>query len=129
MASKSRPQSSIFDYAAKRSGGRTGAHRTSRDLARSSGVPPVEPSFFCGLEGRLSGGPVAGYVSHKYIDYLLSPCYESIHPCSMRGVSGDDPEGGAGNGVPRVSARCQCSREVREIRPPGTTTWLRGARC
>src|SRR5262249_50962479 len=43
----------------------------------------------------------------------------------MRGVSGDDPEGGAGSGVLRrrlVTARLG-------TRPPGTTTWLRGARC
>jgi hypothetical protein len=52
---------------------------------------------------------------------------ESLYSCSMRGVSGDDPEGGAGNGVPRVLARNQYSRKVRETRPPGTTTWLRGA--
>src|SRR6185369_2126644 len=25
-----------------------------------------------------------------------------VHSCSLRGVSGDDPEGGAGSGVPRV---------------------------
>jgi len=24
------------------------------------------------------------------------------YPCSSRGVSGDDPEGGAGSGVPRL---------------------------
>src|SRR5436305_13071482 len=46
----------------------------------------------------------------------------------MRGVSGDDPEGGAGSGVPRLRLVTAFS-EGSGPRPPGTTTWLRGARC
>jgi hypothetical protein len=46
----------------------------------------------------------------------------------MRGVSGDDPEGGAGSGVLR--RRLVTARLGRQgPRPPGTTTWVRGARC
>jgi hypothetical protein len=33
----------------------------------------------------------------------------------MRGVSGDDPEGGAGSGVPRRAARNRSLREAREV--------------
>src|ERR1700757_859827 len=44
------------------------------------------------------------------------------------GVSGDDPEGGAGSGVLR--RRLVTVRPGRQgPRPPGTTTWVRGARC
>src|SRR5882757_10470868 len=46
----------------------------------------------------------------------------------MRGVSGDDPEGGAGSGVPRPRLVTAASGGWGP-RPPGTTTWLRGARC
>ena len=41
-------------------------------------------------------------------DYVTHPCYRDSHPRSSRGVSGDDPEGGAGSGVLRqrlVTAR------------------------
>src|SRR3977135_786150 len=46
----------------------------------------------------------------------------------MRGVSGDDPEGGAGSGVPRGRLVTAGSGGPGH-RPPGITTWLRGARC
>jgi hypothetical protein len=49
-------------------------------------------------------------------------------PCSLRGVSGGDPEGGARCGVLR--RRLATVRLGREgPRPPGTKTWTRGARC
>src|SRR5712671_5542704 len=51
------------------------------------------------------------------------------YPCSMRGVSGDDPEGGAGSGVPRLRLVTARLGRLWGPRPPGTTTWLRGARC
>src|SRR6476659_649616 len=46
----------------------------------------------------------------------------------MRGVSGDDPEGGARRGVlrPRLVT---AGLGGPGHRPPGMTTWLRGARC
>src|SRR4029079_3192964 len=46
----------------------------------------------------------------------------------MRGVSGDDPEGGARSGVlrPRLVT---AGLGGPGHRPPGMTTWLRGARC
>jgi hypothetical protein len=47
----------------------------------------------------------------------------------MRGVSGDDPEGGAGSGVLRRRLVTVCPGRPGTPRPPGTTTWLRGARC
>ena len=53
---------------------------------------------------------------------------QDSHPRSLRGVSGDDPEGGAGSGVLRRAARNRSPREAGP-RPPGTTTWVRGARC
>src|SRR3981081_2925977 len=46
----------------------------------------------------------------------------------MRGVSGDDPEGGAGSGVPRPRLVTAGSGGPGH-RPPGIRTWLRGARC
>src|SRR5882757_10129204 len=46
----------------------------------------------------------------------------------MRGVSGDDPEGGAGSGVPRPRL-VTAFPEGSGPRPPGITTWLRGVRC
>ena len=51
------------------------------------------------------------YNTYIIVDFLLRLSY-NLPSLLMRGVSGDDPEGGARNGVPRVSARCQCSREV-----------------
>src|ERR1700730_14671908 len=53
---------------------------------------------------------------------------QDSHPRSLRGVSGDDPEGGARRGVLR--RRLVTVRLGRQgPRPPGTTTWVRGARC
>src|SRR5205823_14043216 len=46
----------------------------------------------------------------------------------MRGVSGDDPEGGAGSGVLRRRLVTACPGR-QGPRPPGTTTWVRGVRC
>ena len=40
---------------------------------------------------------------------------DSSHPRSSRGVSGDDPEGGAGSGVLRPAARDRWPREAREV--------------
>src|SRR5258708_7451408 len=40
---------------------------------------------------------------------------EHSHPRSSRGVSGDDPEGGAGSGVLRRAARNRSPREAREV--------------
>src|SRR5260370_16883758 len=42
---------------------------------------------------------------------------EDSHPRSARGVSGDDPEGGAGSGVLRRAARNRSPREAREVAP------------
>src|SRR6266478_539403 len=39
---------------------------------------------------------------------------EHSHPRSLRGVSGDDPEGGAGSGVLRRAARNRWPREARD---------------
>src|SRR5262245_54138804 len=54
------------------------------------------------------------YNSHLFIDYTTKLCYIASHPRSSRGVSGDDPEGGAGSGVLR--------RRLITVRPgrPGT---------
>src|SRR5205809_3527022 len=46
----------------------------------------------------------------------------------MRGISGDDPEGGVRRGVPRRRLTTVVSGGTGP-RPPGITTWLRGARC
>jgi len=40
---------------------------------------------------------------------------QDSHPRSSRGVSGDDPEGGAGSGVLRQAARNRSPREAREV--------------
>jgi hypothetical protein len=51
-----------------------------------------------------------------------------LQPCSSRGASGGDPEGGAKCGVSRL--RLVTADSGGPVpRPPGTTTWLRGARC
>src|SRR6476469_7127927 len=53
--------------------------------------------------------------------------YATRFPSSlMRGVSGDDPEGGAGSGVLRPRLVTAGSGGPVH-RPPGMTTWLRGA--
>src|SRR6516162_5463013 len=39
---------------------------------------------------------------------------QDSHPRSSRGVSGDDPEGGAGSGVLRQAARNRSPREARD---------------
>jgi hypothetical protein len=49
----------------------------------------------------------------------------SSHPRSLRGVSGDYPEGGAGSGVLRRRLVTAASGGSGP-RPPGTTTWVRG---
>src|SRR5262249_57620200 len=63
------------------------------------------------------------YISHFPLDYVSKPCYIASHPRSSRGVSGDDPEGGAGSGVLRRAARNPWPREVRDpprpALPPG----------
>src|SRR6516164_2529791 len=62
------------------------------------------------------------------IDYGMKLNYKPRQPRSSRGVSRDDPEGGARRGVLR--RRLITVRPGRQgPRPPGTTTWLRGARC
>src|SRR3977135_3909610 len=48
------------------------------------------------------------------------------HPRSRRASSRDDPEGGAGSGVPRLRLVTAGSGGPGH-RPPGMTTWLRGA--
>jgi hypothetical protein len=48
------------------------------------------------------------YNSHFSIDYTSHPCYITSHPRSLRGVSGGDPEGGAGSGVPRRRLATVC---------------------
>ena len=40
---------------------------------------------------------------------------QDSHPRSSRGVSGDDPEGGAGSGVLRQAARDRSPREARDV--------------
>src|SRR5205823_14452926 len=45
-----------------------------------------------------------------------------------RAPAGGDPEGGAGSGVLRRRLATVASGGPGP-RPPGTTTWLRGARC
>src|SRR5215469_6362029 len=40
---------------------------------------------------------------------------QDSHPRSSRGVSGDDPEGGAGSGVLRQAARNRSPREARKV--------------
>src|ERR1700746_3157564 len=53
---------------------------------------------------------------------------EDAQPCSLRACSRDDPECGARRGVLRW--RLVTARPGRQgPRPPGTTTWVRGARC
>src|SRR5712675_648341 len=51
-----------------------------------------------------------------------------LHPRSGGASSRDDPEGGAGSGVPRLRLVTAGSGGPGH-RPPGMTTWLRGARC
>src|SRR4029077_5315857 len=59
--------------------------------------------------------------------YRVYSIYD-LYPRSWRGVSGDDPEGGAGSGVLRPRLVTAGSGGPGH-RPPGMTTWLRGARC
>src|SRR5712692_1144804 len=71
---------------------------------------------------------VSDYITNMLLDFVSQLCYKPHQPRSSRGVSGDGPVGGARRGVPRL-------RLVTEApggpgpRPPGTTTWPRGARC
>src|SRR3984893_12793301 len=63
--------------------------------------------------------------SNLSIDYISHPCYIASHPRSLRGVSGDDPEGGAGSGVLRRAAR---NRSPREAGTPPSRHYDLGAR-
>src|SRR3981189_1312927 len=51
-----------------------------------------------------------------------------LHPRSGGASSRDDPAGGGGGGVPRLRLVTAGSGGPGH-RPPGMTTWLRGARC
>src|SRR6516165_12570613 len=83
------------------------------------------------VQGRIEACPTVvdanplalDYKSNLSLDYGTKPSYKVRQPRSSRGVSGDDPEGGAGRGVPRTLASGGPGS-----RPPGTTTRLRGAR-
>ena len=61
------------------------------------------------------------------LDCIKQPYYTSSSLAQLRGISGDDPEGGARRGVPRRRLITVVSGGTGP-RPPGTTTWLRGAR-
>src|SRR5262245_48424293 len=52
-------------------------------------------------ERGVGGSSYSDYESYISIDYISKSCYVASHPRSSRGVSGDDPEGGAGSGVLR----------------------------
>jgi hypothetical protein len=109
----------------------------------SGGQPPreVRPNFarYLRLCCNRPGNEVHrkryryGHILHldTYCIFLLTTlraCARRFVPCSLRACSRDDPECGARCGVPR-------RRLVTVVpggtgpRPPGTTTWLRGARC
>jgi len=64
--------------------------------------------------------------------YTLTVCLPHLIfrniPAHRRAPSRGDPEGGAGGGVPRLRLATAGSGGSGP-RPPGTTTWLRGARC
>src|SRR5262245_42910372 len=64
-----------------------------------TGVPPYSPLTRRRVTIRRASG--VNYISYFSIDYITQPCYIASHPRSSRGVSGDDPEGGAGSGVLR----------------------------
>src|SRR5215470_10021948 len=68
-----------------------------------------------------SGAPLRQYATAQ-IEFMLQDSY----PRSSRGVSGDDPEGGAGSGVLRQAARNRSPREAREV--ARQALWLRRAR-
>src|SRR5215471_8464646 len=73
-------------------------------------------------------GYIFGYEANLPIDYDLRLRYKLRQPRSLRACSRDDPECGARRGVLRrrlVTVRPGGSGP----RPPGTTTWVRGARC
>src|SRR5216684_2254701 len=71
---------------------------------------------------------VADYIPNMLLDFVSHLCYESHQPCSSRGVSGDGPVGGARHGVLRRRL-VPSAPGGPGPRPPGTTTWPRGARC
>src|SRR6266436_2226367 len=65
---------------------------------------------------------------HFVLDCRKHPYYVHVQLRSLRGISGGDPEGGARRGVPRRRLTTVVPGGTGP-RPPGTTTWLRGARC
>jgi len=75
------------------------------------------------VQGRIEACPTVvdanplalDYKSNLSLDYGTKPSYKVRQPRSSRGVSGDDPEGGAGRGVPRRRLRNRLPREAREV--------------
>src|SRR5260370_33757374 len=64
---------------------------------------------------------------HFVLDCRKHPSYVHVQLRSLRGISGGDPEGRARRGVPRRRLTTVVPGGTG-ARPPGTTTWLRGAR-
>ena len=66
------------------------------------------------------------YLTSSCVDYFTKSRYESHLPCSSRGVFRRRSIGGARCGVPRLRLVTAAPGGPGH-RPPGTTTWLRGA--
>src|SRR5215469_12393819 len=76
----------------------------------------MQAAAFCGCKMNL------------YLDYEMRLGYKPCQPRLLRACSRDDPECGARRGVLR--RRLVTVRPGRQgPRPPGTTTWVRGAPC
>src|SRR5262245_50836944 len=65
---------------------------------------------------------------HISVDDISGSCYDTCILAHLRGRLRRRAEGGAGSGVlrPRLVTKAPGGPGPR---PPGTTTWLRGARC
>ena len=95
-------------------------------LPRSTGAPLSA----AGSElGHVVGSTTAQARLHPdfAIDYVTNLCYTRFVSSLMRGVSGDDPAGGARRGVPRLAARNR-SAGGPGPRPPGLTARQRANR-
>ena len=98
-------------------GGGSSSNRLWRPLRSAGTRPNRRSSSRCAQQ--------FGHILNLSLDYQLKPRYR-IRSLAHRGASSrDDPEGGAGRGV----LRRPLAPGGPGSRPPGTTTWLRGARC
>src|SRR5215510_720355 len=74
------------------------------------------------------GARLFAYDMHIYVDDISGACYVSYIPAHLRGRLPETCRRRSGEWRPAAAARNRLAPGGSGPRPPGTTTWLRGAR-